>query len=201
MIQMHQVLHGLAIKKHATAGDVARLLGVAESDVAALLEDATKRGRAVHDNGKYVLSPLAHVALEADYSRRFAAQRVDSEFVSAYEQFERINVDLKALMTDWQTIATAGQRVANDHSNRDYDMRVIDRLGRLHEAVEELLLKFERTLPRFSYYRTRLLAALEAAEQGKIEWVSGARIESYHTLWFELHEDLLRIMGQVRKES
>lgn len=201
MIQMHQILHGLAIKKHATPGEVARLLGVAESDAVAMLQDATKRGRVVHDNGKYVLAPLAHVAIEADYSRRFAAERANREFIAAYNQFERINVDLKSLMTDWQTVSTAGQRVANDHSNRDYDMRVIDRLGQLHEKVEDLLEKFEKSQPRFSYYRTHLLAAMEAAEQGKIEWVSGARIESYHTLWFELHEDLLRIMGQVRKES
>ena len=32
------------------------------------------------------------------------------------------------------------------------------------------------------------------------EWVSDARLPSYHTLWFELHEDLLRILGRRRAE-
>jgi hypothetical protein len=42
--------------------------------------------------------------------------------------------------------------------------------------------------------------ALEKAEDGATEWVSDAKIESYHTLWFELHEDLLRLMRREREE-
>jgi hypothetical protein len=64
-----------------------------------------------------------------------------------------------------------------------------------------LLSKFENILPRFAYYRTRLLAALEKAEAGNIQWVSSPTIESYHTLWFELHEDLLRLLGRLRSEA
>ena len=40
-------------------------------------------------------------------------------------------------------------------------------------------------------YRDKLTKALEKAEDGAIDWVSDARIESYHTQWFELHEDLI----------
>jgi hypothetical protein len=53
---------------------------------------------------------------------------------------------------------------------------------------------------RFSYYRTHLEAALEKAEDGAIEWVSDARLPSYHTVWFELHEDLLRLLGRKRQD-
>ena len=35
---------------------------------------------------------------------------------------------------------------------------------------------------------------------GEIDWVSGVRIDSYHTVWFELHEDLLRMLGRTRQE-
>ena len=52
----------------------------------------------------------------------------------------------------------------------------------------------------FASIGDKLLAALEKAEDGAIEWVSDAKIESYHTLWFELHEDLLRLMGREREE-
>ena len=51
-----------------------------------------------------------------------------------------------------------------------------------------------------AYYSKGLLEALEKAEDGDIAWVSDAKIESYHTLWFELHEDLLRIVGRIRSE-
>ena len=49
-------------------------------------------------------------------------------------------------------------------------------------------------------YREKLGAALEKAEDGAIPWVSDAKIESYHTVWFELHEDLLQLMGRERNE-
>jgi hypothetical protein len=55
-------------------------------------------------------------------------------------------------------------------------------------------------LPRLGIYARKLQAALEHAEDGAIEWVSDARIESYHTVWFEMHEDLLRVLGRERQE-
>ena len=49
-------------------------------------------------------------------------------------------------------------------------------------------------------YRDKLTKALEKAEDGAIDWVSDARIENYHTLWFELDEDLLCMVGRDRDE-
>jgi hypothetical protein len=201
MNKMPELLHGLAVKKHATAVEIAPLVGMPDAEVAALLQQAVKSGRAIETQGKYTLSPLAQIALAGDYSRRFAELRGSQVFAAAYESFERINVELKTLITRWQTVETAGARVANDHSNRDYDTQILDRLGQVHERAEVLLARLESVLPRFSYYRTRLLEALERAEGGKIEWVSSPKIESYHTLWFELHEDLLRLLGKRRSEA
>jgi hypothetical protein len=79
-------------------------------------------------------------------------------------------------------------------------MRIIDRLGELHERGERGLAQLTREVPRFAYYARNLLAALERAEAGEVEWVSDARLASYHTLWFELHEDLLRLVGRQRQE-
>jgi hypothetical protein len=198
---MHQVLHGLAVKKHAGAPDIARLVGLPENEAAALLCEATQRGRALEENGRYVLSPLARVALESAYSRYCADLRENAAFIETYDAFERINIELKALITSWQTVDAGAHRVANDHSDADYDLRVIDRLGELHERADTLLSQFERVLPRFAYYRTQLLSALEKAENGERQWVSSPKLESYHTLWFELHEDLLRMLGRRRSES
>ena len=39
-------------------------------------------------------------------------------------------------MTAWQTIEIDGESVLNDHTNKDYDDRLIDRLGSLHERAE-----------------------------------------------------------------
>jgi hypothetical protein len=198
--ELHLVLHGLAIKKYASADAVAGLIGLPPARVAALLAESVSRGRVLQAQDRYSLAPMARVALDGQYSRYCAELRENAEFVKGYEQFERINATLKALITDWQVVTIGGARVANDHSDAGYDERIIDRLGALHEGAEALLGRLARHLPRLAIYSRKLQTALEKAEDGAVEWVSDARIESYHTLWFELHEDLLRLLGRVRVE-
>lgn len=200
MQDMHLVLHGLAIKKHATAEAVATLIGLPLERVRATLSEAVKRGRAAEAQGRYLLTPTARMSLEGEYSKFYDGLRRDTDFVAAYEGFERINVELKGLITDWQTMEVAGTRVPNDHSNEAHDQRVIDRLGALHERADRLFARLAAGLPRLQIYRGHLLAALEKAEDGDIRWVSDARIDSYHTVWFELHEELLRLMGRTRMD-
>ena len=111
-----------------------------------------------------------------------------------------INRELKQLITDWQTVEIGGSRVPNDHSNKDYDARIIDRLSALHERFEPVLKSLVACAPRLAVYQRKLEEALAKVEDGDIAWVSDARTESYHTVWFELHEDLLRLLGRVRDE-
>lgn len=198
--ELHLVLHGLAIKKHATASAVASLVGVPAARAEALLADAAKRGRAIEAQSKFLLTPAARMSLEGEYSRFYADLRGNAAFVAAYDTFERVNVALKTLITDWQTMEVGGERIANDHSDPAYDERVIDRLGELHERAEGFFKGLIAGLPRLKIYQDKLLEALEKAEDGAVEWVSDARIESYHTVWFELHEDLLRVLGRQRTE-
>jgi hypothetical protein len=199
-MSLHLVLHGVAVKKHADAQAIVEFTGLPGDTVTKLLAEAVRSGRIVEAQGKYLLAPLARVALEGQYGSTCASLRDSPSFMSSYEAFERINAQLKALITDWQTLEVGGARVANDHSDEDYDMRVIDRLGALHERAESVLAQLTREVPRFAYYTRNLLAALERAEEGEAEWVSDARLPSYHTLWFELHEDLLRLVGRQRQE-
>lgn len=194
------VLHGLAIKKYAKAKDVAELMGVDQKKTAALLDRAVEEGRAINLDNKYTLTALGRIALDSSYSLHYCDLRENADFFAAYEAFEKINARLKELITDWQTVEVGGKRVANDHSNKDHDMAIIDRLGDVHEKADQVLSRLAMHVARMKVYQDLLLAALEKAEDGKIEWVSDARIASYHTVWFELHEDLLRLLGQIRQE-
>ena len=199
-MSLHLVLHALAVKKHADAPVLAEFTGLSQADVTHLLGEAAGSGRVVAAQGKYVLAPLARLALDGQYAREYARLRANATFLQAYENFEQINVQLKALITDWQTIEVGGARVANDHSDAGYDIRIVDRLANLHQRADRILAQLVQGLPRLEYYRSNLTAALERAEDGQSEWVSDARLPSYHTLWFELHEDLLRILGRRRAE-
>jgi hypothetical protein len=200
MSDMHLALHGLAIKKHASPRDVADIVGLDAASVEALLVEAERRGRVVKAGGKFLLTPPAQMALRSEYSRVYAGQRMSAAMNAAYDDFERANAQLKQLITEWQTVEIGGGKVANDHSNQAYDEKIIDRLGDLHERVEPILHRLARELPRLDVYPRMLTTALEKAEDGAIEWVSDAKIASYHTVWFEMHEDLLRVLGRERDE-
>jgi hypothetical protein len=200
MSDMHLALHGLAIKKHAMPKDIAEIVGMDAERVASLLAEAESRGRVARTGGKFMLTAPAQVALRSEYSRVYADQRSSAAMNAAYDDFEKINVLLKHLITDWQTMDVGGEKLPNDHSNKDRDQKIIDRLGDLHERSEPILKRMAAGLPRLGIYMEMLTAALEKAEDGAIEWVSDARIASYHTVWFELHEDLLRALGRKRVE-
>jgi hypothetical protein len=195
-----QVLHGLAVLKAAPVAAIARRTGLSPDAVEAELAAAEAAGRTVRAGERWTLAPLARLALQADYSRRFADVRADAGIAEANASFETINVACKQLMTDWQVITVAGQKIPNDHSDAAYDARIIDRLGALHERAEPVLARLEAGIPAVGFYRKALLEALEKAEDGDIAWVSDAASESYHTLWFELHEELIRALGGRRTD-
>jgi hypothetical protein len=197
---LHRVMHGVAIRKHGDAKAIAALAGVPVARVESVLTGAVAGGRVAEVDGKYMLTPCGQMMLAGEYSRFNDALRANTDFVNAYQRFEVINKDLKQLITDWQTMDVGGKRVANDHSNKDYDERVIGRLGDLHERFEPILKKLCAGEPRLKVYSDKLGVALEKAEDGEAAWVSDAKLDSYHTVWFELHEDLLRLLGHVREE-
>ncbi len=111
-----------------------------------------------------------------------------------------INKKLLALLTRWQTVPQAGTTVPNDHSDAAYDTAVIDELGELHERAEKLLAVFSSRIPRYAAYERRLGEAYDAALAGDVDYVSGVRVDSYHIVWHQLHEDLLRVLGRTRQE-
>ncbi|MGH8597561.1 MAG: hypothetical protein ACREXT_12965 [Gammaproteobacteria bacterium] len=198
--ELHLVMHGVAIKKHGSALDIATVTGLAPDRVNNTLAQATASGRVAEVDGKYLLTPAGHMILAGEYSRFYASLRTDKGFIKAYDRFESINKDLKQIVTDWQTIAVGAQRLPNDHRDRAYDEKIINRLGDLHERFEPIFKRLIASVARLCHYETALNVALHKAEDGEIAWVSEVKLASYHTVWFELHEDLLRLLGRTRDE-
>ncbi|MCP1411527.1 hypothetical protein [Paenarthrobacter sp. A20] len=52
-------------------------------------------------------------------------------------------------------------------------------------------------LPRFDGYAERLLGALRHAPEGTA-WLTATDRDSFHRIWFELHEDLIATLGIPR---
>ncbi len=195
-------LHALAVKKAGNPEAVAAIIGAEEGEIAVALDAHVADGRAAGANGMFMVSPTGREWLDERYPRAYADFRGDPAATEAYERFERINRELLGLFTDWQMIpAAGGERVANDHSDADYDAGIVDRLGAQHERAEKVLDRFAELEPRLGIYKARLDDAYDKVLAGEHDWVSGARIDSYHTVWFELHEDLLRMLGREREEA
>jgi hypothetical protein len=196
------VVHGLAVKKAGNAAAVATLLGREETDVATALDEAVAAGLAIGARDTFMVTPAGRSWLEERYPDGFAGFRAEKEASEAYERFERVNRELLELFTDWQMMPSAGgERVPNDHFDKAYDDGIVDRLGALHERAERTLDRFARLEPRLGVYKQRLDEAHDRVLAGEHDYVSGAHIDSYHTVWFELHEDLLRMLGREREEA
>jgi hypothetical protein len=194
-------LHGLAVKKAGPASAVAEILGADEAEVAAALDAAAEGGRAMAAKGMFMATPAGRTWLDEQYPVTFADFRANPDATAAYERFERINRDLLRLFTEWQMMPAGNERIPNDHSDADYDHAIIDRLGALHERAHRPLEQFAELDERLGRYLQRLESAYDKVLSGDRDFVSGARVDSYHTVWFELHEDLLRMLGREREEQ
>jgi pyruvate, orthophosphate dikinase len=114
---------------------------------------------------------------------------------AAYEDFCAVNQELKTAIAAWQIRDDA---TPNDHTDPGYDARVIERLAAFDARAAPILARLALLAPRLSRYGQRLSAALERVQAGDHAYVARPIIDSYHTVWFELHEDLIAMAGRTR---
>lgn len=84
--------------------------------------------------------------------------------------------------------------VLNDHTDRAYDEGVLARLAAVDAEVQPICRNLAARLSRFGQYGPRLAFALDRAQQGDVGFVADG-LDSYHSVWFQLHEDLLVTLG------
>jgi pyruvate,orthophosphate dikinase len=116
----------------------------------------------------------------------------------AYEDFDEVNSALKEIVTAWQL---KDPETPNDHTDAAYDEGVIARLADLHARFGPLLDRIVDTAPRLTPYRTRFGNAIEKVQAGEHSFVARPIADSYHTVWFELHEELIGLLGRTRAEE
>ena len=196
----YDVLNVVALKKMATAPAVARTLDL---DIAAV-EDALRaladRDLVVVAGGAALPTDAAGPALTAAAATRYAALRDDPAVLGQVERFETVNTQFLTTISAWQQIDVGGRKVANDHSDAEYDDKIIGRMDKLVTRLDPLIDTLAAHDPRFAGYASRFAGAMGEVDAGRHEYVSSPTLDSVHTVWFEFHEDLLRALGRDRAE-
>ena len=124
---------------------------------------------------------------------------VDQDALSGlYEEFGAPNAALKTIVTAWQVRADGSP---NDHSDPDYDAEVIARLLQAGSDAAPLAERIAEVVPRLDTYPPRLREALQRVGAGEHKWFANPMIDSYHQVWFELHEELIGVLGLVREDE
>lgn len=155
-------------------------------------ETLTAAGHATVKGGRLVLSPAGRAAADVEFA---IAGDDRAGVATAYEQFGPRNAELIRICHDWQ-VRDGGH--ANDHRDHAYDWSVIDRLAGVDERTGPVIRRLGRRIAAFGDYRDRLRAARTRVEAGEHDWFTSPRIDSYHTVWMELHEHLLVALGLDR---
>tara|TARA_B100000678_G_scaffold255591_2_gene233427 strand:+ start:2501 stop:3142 length:642 start_codon:yes stop_codon:yes gene_type:complete len=145
---------------------------------------------------KYVLTPAGREQGQAALARELEVVDARGAMEAMYEKFLQLNPEMLQLCTDWQVINDgSGEQELNDHSDSDYDSNVLNRLVVLDQRIADVLQPLIDVLPRFDNYPSRFTSALKKVLSGDLDWLTKPIMSSYHTVWFELHEDLLATLG------
>jgi hypothetical protein len=71
----------------------------------------------------------------------------------------------------------------------------------LHARTVALIADIAAHAPRIGDYRRRLSNALAKLEAGDHRYLTAPDRDSYHTVWFELHQHLINLLGLTRQQE
>lgn len=122
-----------------------------------------------------------------------AEERADVDPAAAeavYQRFLAVNGEFKAVISRWQQ--------ERDTAGADGVAAVLAAVDRLHGEVVPVIDAAAALVPRLAGYAGRLDQALRRAKDGDPSWLTRPMVDSYHTVWFELHEELIGAAGRTR---
>ncbi|MBI5319377.1 pyruvate, phosphate dikinase [Bradyrhizobium sp.] len=190
------VVRALALLGFATAERVAIALATSPDAVDGVLKSLPQtyiskapRGLHVTPEGRAWLQ--GQLKAERDSIDRRAAERL-------YGNFMALDARFKQLVADWQIKLIGGRQVPNDHTDAAYDAAIRARLADFHQATLALLPDILTLVPRLRPFATRLAHAARAVAAGDCTMIASPLKDSYHTAWFELHEELIHLAGRDR---
>ncbi|HHV22890.1 MAG TPA: transcriptional regulator [Propionibacterium sp.] len=196
-----RLLHTLRCIGASSVDRIADRVGVGPDEAEATLIDLGARGWVAKDAGTFGGWRVTDAGKVAD-NEAVAAEVAETGCLAgieaAYGRFEGLNAVALEACTAFQMRTVNGVRQVNDHTDRAYDTRILRQLASVERRGQEVCNDLESVLDRFADYGPRLSEAMNRALAGYWEYVSEHE-DSFHTVWFQLHEDLLVTLGRPRR--
>jgi hypothetical protein len=198
------VLHALRLKGVGQPDTLAEATDLPVATVSSQLDDLAARGLARHRGGLlpgWSLTPAGRAEHGRALARELESVGARPAVERGYRCVRHLNPGVLDACSRWQVREVDGRTVRNDHRDRSHDRRVLtDLAGALHE-VRPVGERLGDELARFGPYPPRLGDALDRVRHGDPDYVAKPVIPSFHTVWFELHEDLLLTLGLDRSSE
>jgi DNA-binding MarR family transcriptional regulator len=196
-----EILWALAIGGRSSVAELAVRTGSVTSDVSRSLDALERTGDAVRGESpdrvdRFRLTSQGQSV--ADASSAADRHDVGVALERILPDFDAANVALKDLLHRWQMRMVGTALVVNDHTDAGYDGRILGELGRLLTQAKPWLDPLSMLRPRYALYRERLSRAADRAGRGELDFVSGLSVDSVHSIWWQLHSDLLFVLGRER---
>jgi hypothetical protein len=197
------VLHGPRVLGFASPGRIADRFGLDRDEVEDRLLEFAARGWVVHtrfaDSGGWSLTEAGRIEDERRMAAELELTGAREHVVEAHTRFLPLNKRFGKVCTDWQLRPTRTEPLAaNDHTDWRWDERVLRALATLGRDLAAVTDPPARCLQRLDGYSDRYLAALARVDHGERRWVDSPEVDSCHTVWIQLHEDLLATLGIAR---
>jgi hypothetical protein len=189
---MSHVLLALRLKGRATAEELATSLGVPVSEVdeelAAMAGENLAVERTTGRRPGWMLTGDGRERYDASLTEARTPEVLE-RLTSTYESFLSFNQPVKDLSAQWQGTEDDATRFG-----------ILEDLGDVCENVRPSLASAGAVVPRFGAYARRLEAALVTAADDP-RFVVSPTVDSFHTVWFECHEDYLLMLGRSREQE
>ena len=204
-VSRNELIHVMLIKGFVTPADLAPILFSTPESVSAHLDELVAAGLAELIGGS-ALAGMFQLSADgkAVGSEGIVADREKwgaENAVKALDDLLPFDLRMKAIMTDWQMREVVGQQVLNDHTDEAHDAAVLADFASLHTDSVTWLGSLTAGPARIAAYVARLDRAAAKVADGDTSYLASPRIDSFHNVWFELHEDLIQLAGRTREEE
>jgi hypothetical protein len=174
-------VQGIAAVERAAVG-----LGMQPAEAKTHLDDLVARELASERTGRLPGFSLAPGGVDAlDKLLAEEGLRASQDLRDAYERFLVVDPLVK--------------RACSKAQIDGFDTG-LDDLTKVNDKARVVLRKIVAAAPRYANYRSRLESCMTRLLEGDATAFTKPLAESYHQVWWELHQDLLLTLGLEREE-